>query len=300
MKPITLSQNLKNSLLKEFEEFLTKERMSDSKINFSRSIVDVIAKDTPKPIVQFTPEAWLKMYTLVQHTAIEIGWHGLVERNDNIFTIKDILLYPQKTTAVTATADDDKYPVWLMSQPDEIFNAIRFQGHSHVNMGVSPSGVDTGYYDDILQTLTKDDYYIFLIMNKRDEIFINIYDFAKNIIFEKGDITLSIMLENQSLIDWAAAEKEKFILNTLTPVATSPGTVISGYGSQGDYNHLSGNTEKKEKLKTPTKKESDDNRRTCFWQNDCHKVNCFGGAVCPDYTSAFSTVGLTSYGRCRY
>ena len=78
--------------------------------------------------------------------------------------------------------------MWLMSQPDEVFNKLRFHGHSHVNMGVSPSGVDTKYQDDILKNLN--DFYIFGIFNKREDNYLIIYDITNNIVYEDKDIIL--------------------------------------------------------------------------------------------------------------
>jgi hypothetical protein len=205
MKPIKLSNEQKLILLKDFQKFLDKERLSDGKISYSAKVDNVLGKNIPKPIVNFTAEAYLKMNYLIQECTSEIGWHGTVTRNKNIFTITDILVYPQKVTGATTSSIPvgDKYDAWLMELPDNIFNFLRFQGHSHVNMGTSPSGVDNNFYDAILQTLKDNDYYIFAIMNKRQEISIWIYDLATNLIFDEKDITLNILTPaGESLAMW--------------------------------------------------------------------------------------------------
>lgn len=224
MKPIKVSDELKQKLMTDFEKYLTAERMSNSSISYTTTITNMLnEKEIPKPTVQFTPEAWLKMKSLVESTNSEIGWHGTVIKHDNLYLITDILLYPQKVTTVTVSGDDDLYPKWLMELPDKIFNKLRFQGHSHVNMGTSPSGVDNQFYDSILQTLDEGDYYIFCIMNKKDDLNIWIYDFAQNIIFEKADITVEVRIEKtNNLKNWLKVNKKLFIQEPTPTVVYSP------------------------------------------------------------------------------
>ena len=191
-----ISDEQKQLLIKDFTEYITNERMSSNKINYTKTLTNIINKDVPKPVVQIMPEAYLKMLTLVDSLKTEVAWHGTVIRQENVFTILDILVYPQVVSSVTASSLPvaAEYDHWLMTQPDEIFNLIRFQGHSHVNMGTSPSGTDEQFYNAILQTLRKGDYYIFAIMNKRSDINIWIYDYKENMIYEKNDIAIDILL----------------------------------------------------------------------------------------------------------
>jgi hypothetical protein len=157
------------------------------------------------------------MNALVKGSSDEIAWHGVVEKNQSYYLIKEILVYPQTVTGATVVTDQNKYSMWLMEQPDEIFNNLRFQGHSHVNMGVSPSGVDQAWYDSILKQLTNQDYYIFLILNKRGDVTISLYDMPSNTIYDTDDINLSVLLEDETTLnDWyteqvTVVEKPKFI-----------------------------------------------------------------------------------------
>jgi hypothetical protein len=79
-----------------------------------------------------------------------------------------------------------------MSQSDEVFNNLRMQGHSHVNMSVTPSSTDLELYRDLLAQLDDTMFYIFMIYNKRGECTVKVYDLAKNILFEKDDCTITI------------------------------------------------------------------------------------------------------------
>ena len=122
-------------------------------INFQKNIGTVKRKAT----VYFTELAYRKFQALVDGFNNEVAWHGLAYRGEDEskdeYYITDILVYPQEVTGATVTTDQKKYQDWLMSQEDNIFNNVRMQGHSHVNMGVSPSGVDENLYESILTQL---------------------------------------------------------------------------------------------------------------------------------------------------
>ena len=229
MKPISVPDATKKALMIDFKKYLATLKTDSGKVNFTATITSKNAVE--KPIVYFSTTAYAKMQTLVQCASTEIGWHGTVERNKNVFIVKDIILYPQTITATTVTTDDTLYTNWLGAQPDEIFNLIRFQGHSHVHMVTTPSGVDLNYYNDILETLRKDDYYIFAILNKRNEITMQIYDFTQNTLFENADITLDVIADDGTLMkQWTTAQIDQYATKPTTPVTHV-------YSSAGrDYN----------------------------------------------------------------
>ena len=216
MKPISFNEEVQRKILEDFQKFLTTTRFGKNKINYSYTIENTIDKTIKKPELYFTADAYLKMITLVDSTMDEIGWHGVVERDGHRFKVTDILIYPQIVTDSNIRTDQEAYNTWLMSQPDEIFNNIRYQGHSHVNFNITPSdfgpGSDIHLYESILQTLRDTDYYIFMIINKRREVFVMIYDMAQNIVFEKDDITIHVILnDGQFLSDWHRTETEKHV-----------------------------------------------------------------------------------------
>ena len=91
--------------------------------------------------------------------------------------------------------------MWLMNHEDDVFNNIRMQGHSHVNMGVTPSGVDNSLYERILEQLDDEMFYIFLIYNKKGDKTFKIYDLAKNILFETGDVTVKVLDDDADSVD---------------------------------------------------------------------------------------------------
>lgn len=172
----------------------------------------------PKATLVIENTAWQKICALVDQCDKEVAWHGIVRKENNVYTITDVLVFPQEVTGATVTSDETEYSLWLMQQPDEVFNNIRFHGHSHVNMGVSPSGVDTHYQDNILKNLK--DFYIFAIFNKKGDNWVSIYDVEDNIAY--GDKDIELVLPNDEAESWAAQEiKAKVRIKTVTrPVAT--------------------------------------------------------------------------------
>ena len=174
----------------ELIETLRKMKMSCGKLSFTKDF----GKVERRADLIFTEKAWLKQEMLVREFDKEVAWHGIAYRGDDPekdeYYIEDIIVYPQEVSGATVTTDQEEYQNWLMSHEDEIFNNIRMQGHSHVNMSTSPSGVDETLYESILGQLEDSMFYIFLIWNKRDQRTIRIYDLKKNILFETSDIDI--------------------------------------------------------------------------------------------------------------
>lgn len=174
--------------------------------------------DMPKAKLIIETDAWHKMCALIDQCNKEVAWHGVVKKENNVYTITDVLVFPQEVTGATVTSDETAYSMWLMQQPDDVFNNIRFHGHSHVNMGTTPSGVDTQYQNDMLKNLK--DFYIFAIFNKRGQSWTAIYDVEANIAYDNKDIEL--ILPTTEAETWAAREiKEKVHERVVTkPAAT--------------------------------------------------------------------------------
>lgn len=199
-KIIKITPDCLAEIRKDFEETLSSAKLSDGKISFSKSFGN-IKRDAA---VFFTHEAWQKMQALINGFDKEVAWHGLAYRGEegkDEYYITDILVYPQEVTGATVNTDQEKYQMWLMNHEDDVFNNIRMQGHSHVNMGVTPSGVDNSLYERILEQLDDEMFYIFLIYNKKGDKTFKIYDLAKNILFETGDVTVKVMDDDADSVD---------------------------------------------------------------------------------------------------
>ena len=208
-KIIKLTPEYIDEVRRDFEESLKGIKLSDGKLSFTKTFGATQRKAT----VYYTEVAWQKMQTLIREFDKEIAWHGLAYRGEDPekdeYTITDILVYPQEVTGATVTTDQTEYQTWLFNHEDDVFNNIRMQGHSHVNMSTSPSGVDTSLYERILDQLDDTMFYIFLIYNKRGDKTYKIYDLAKNVLFETGDVEVKILGNGFDMNEFLADAKSK-------------------------------------------------------------------------------------------
>ena len=188
-KPIIITDDMKIKVCEEFAEMIAKLKMADGKISYTKAFKYIEASAT----LSISQLAYKKMVTLVTSFTDEVAWHGTVTRaSKSEFMVEDILVYPQEVTGSPVNTDLGKYTDWLYGLEDEDFNKIRFQAHSHVNMGVSPSGVDDAHRTEILGQLDDDMFYIFMIWNKRLETHTLIYDMANNVLYENDDVVVKI------------------------------------------------------------------------------------------------------------
>lgn len=259
-KYIKISPEHFDEIKRSFEEMLATGKFADGKVSFSRTIGTV--KRSAQ--IYFTEVAWLKMQTLIREFDKEVAWHGVAYRGEDEtkdeYIISDILVYPQEVTGVTVNTDQEKYQNWLMGQEDEVFNNIRMQGHSHVNMSTSPSATDTDHQEKILAQLDDTMFYIFLIYNKRGEKTVKIYDLAKNILFETADVTVSVIESELGMERFVRESKEMVKDKVYSNVNKSTGGYqkniygngyyddddyyYRGYGSESLYSNVYSNTKK--------------------------------------------------------
>ena len=177
-------------------------------------------RQSAEPQVFITSEAYIKMRTLVDKTSTELGWYGFVSKLpglDNVYVIEDIIVYPQKVTGATCEQDEDRMFEFEMSLTTEQVRARRFQAHSHVNMGVTPSGVDEAFYQDLLSQVR--DYYIIIVTNKRGDKHIRFYDMENNIVYT--ELELKILLDNGTDVDKWYQEEVDNNLSKPTPIVSN-------------------------------------------------------------------------------
>lgn len=227
MRPVKLRETELDQLAAEFREVLSRTKMFDGKISFTK---EYKYENAEKAQVVFTPLAYIKMFNLIDKFDSEVGWHCVVRRDserESRFIISDILVYPQYVTGTTVNTDQARYTTWLMCHDDEVFNAIRGHGHSHVRMGVTPSGVDTTHWEGILSQMGDDDFYVFQIWNKNGAHTIKVYDLKNNVLYEDGDVEVSIGdngIDMESFVSDARELVQKktytYTKPTTTPVQT--------------------------------------------------------------------------------
>ena len=259
-KMIKLTPECLAEIRKDFESSLQGAKIADGKISYTKTFGYINRKAT----VYFTEMAWLKMQTLIREFDKEVAWHGVAYRGEDEskdeYYITDILVYPQEVTGATVNTDQEKYEMWLMMHEDDVFNNIRMQGHSHVNMGTTPSGVDTTHQEKILAQLEDDMFYIFMIWNKRGEKTIKIYDLAKNILFDGTDVTVEVKDDGTGMSAFLA-EAKKMVQDKKPVISTTTNGYRGGYGGyyggySGNYGNTGNTGGKKEDKKTEEKKQS--------------------------------------------
>lgn len=171
-------------------------------------------------MLYFTPIAWIKMTALVSRFETEVQWHGLVRRiSENEFEITDIIVPPHEVSGATVTSEYKPYIEWMDGLDDDTFNAVRFHGHSHVNMAVTPSAVDTKYRLDLVTQLPKptgndDVFYIFLIINKKHEWSAEIYDLTNNALYGTDEIYMECYLDDGDIDSFIAEAKKVAVART--------------------------------------------------------------------------------------
>lgn len=255
-------EKIKVTALKDFKEYLA-ALVIDAKggIHFNKNYEIVVPKIENKIKFIITPKAYSKMLQYVLQSTIEIAWHGTIEHpKEEEYILTDVMLYPQTVTAATVTTDQEKYETWLNTLDDETFNKLRFQGHSHVNMATNPSGVDLNYYDDLTNALTRAEYYIFLIMNKAQNFYIEIRDLKNNILYEKEDIELVILDEDGNTLLQTIDKEITLNADKPKPIKNTKYNYLNSQFDEGTYKYYPGKFDNfyddlEEKFKARNKKE---------------------------------------------
>lgn len=230
---------MKDLLLEQLKEkFLNTEHYSTDTITVSLSLKDSIDNviknnNITEPQIFVLDTAWLKISKLVQECSGEVAWHGLVQQlPDNKYLIYDIVVFPQEVTAATANGVDGEYEMWVATLPDEIFDNMRCHMHSHVNMGVTPSGTDENYYTNLMTQVQ--DFYITMIINKSNNYHLRFYDKVHNIVWSELNFEVC-MADGTTYKNWYDSVKDN--IRTATPNISS---------SIWNYNTNSASSKKKE------------------------------------------------------
>lgn len=276
MRPIFLTDEIKDKLLADFATMLAKSKNFDGKFKIEQTLTYNKA-DHPKATLWFTPSAWAKMTALVDIFQKEIGWQGYVTRVENTtneWIITDIIVYKQIVTGAHVDTDVEEFGTWLSywtEKADEEGFSINFQGHSHVNMAVSPSGTDL--QDQATRMADqKKGFYIFTIQNKFRAANYWIYDFDNNIAYDTEDIDVEILCDNDLLSDFIADSKvnvsETVFVNKPVTVSKLPAAPAK-------------QPEKKEEKELESALEEDDDVDNPFDHRRYYRSSYFYGDVYP-------------------
>lgn len=188
-------------------------------------------KPAKKPRIVFSIKAMNTIKELVNLCSKEIAWNCTVTRRGNTYNVEDVIMFPQIVTATSVDVDETKYANWLASLPEEVFNKLRFHGHSHVNMAVTPSGIDTKYQADMLPNIK--DFYIYMIFNKRGDMYACIWDVEKKTFYDMDDIEIVYNTPERQRAETLIKEYVTFpsYKTCTTPYIANHPEVHGGYGT---------------------------------------------------------------------
>lgn len=300
-KPIYFTKQMKKEVMEEFAKQLESMNFTDGKIKYETSYYWPKEKDANGKEIEdivtvvFTKRAKEKQDLLIQEFSTEVGWHGIARRDEKdpkTFWIDDIVIFPQKVTGATVTPEQGAYDTWLMKLPDEQFNHCRYHGHSHVNMGTTPSGTDDAFQMGTLKKLRGDGlqpaeqakfmeqlgdtaFYIFMIWNKRGEVNVRVYDMMTNRYYSGSEVKI-VNEDAHTWADFLAEAKSCVTTHTISYqgyVSPYSGAQYSGYqglyaqaiGAQSKQGGYKGDVEDKDESHRQYPSEYEDPRYEGFW-----------------------------------
>jgi hypothetical protein len=149
---------------------------------------DAVTKVTAnfEPLILITRTAIEKMGYYVQHCDKEVGWLGTVEKYGVNYLIREVFLFKQEVHSATCEITPDglsDFATELLSKPNgvEVWNNIKLWGHSHVNMGISPSAQDNSQMNTFGE---HNDWFVRVIANKKGDMEFSLFDFKTNLRFD--------------------------------------------------------------------------------------------------------------------
>lgn len=133
-----------------------------------------------KPKIVLSVEAFNSQWHYVNKAGdVELGWMGTVYRSENIFKIEKVFLFKQiraPTAAIITTEGLSEVGIEILDSYEngmEMLNHLYYWGHSHVNMGTSPSPQDD-FQMEVFEDC-ENDFFIRGILNKKGRMEFTIY-----------------------------------------------------------------------------------------------------------------------------
>jgi hypothetical protein len=168
------------------------------------------------PKVVFDHKAYEWIRAIVDMHEDEVGFYAFVDqRANNIFFIRDVY-YPKHDMTNDATCEispdgqiDILVQLYKAGKEDDAIN-LKVWGHSHVNMGIKGSSQD--HNQAIKMVEENSSYVVRIIVNKRMDVGISIYDYSNNMIFD--DVCYEIDLTDLEAIGKSKIAKIKNIIDS--------------------------------------------------------------------------------------
>lgn len=139
-----------------------------------------------RPTVYIHQDALNKINVIIDNGGKdEVGWLATAQKIDTNYLIKEVFIPKQDVHATTTEINVDglgELMTELLEDKEhglDRYNDLRCWGHSHVNMGVTPSGQDESQMK--LFSDNKCDWFIRMIGNKKGELKVDIFDYKNGI-----------------------------------------------------------------------------------------------------------------------
>jgi len=173
---------------------------------------------TQMPTVYYTRDAWTKMWKIVELCPEEVGWLGTVDKIGGDYLITEVFLLEQEVSGVTTDIESDavaNLAVELESRGIDS-SKLRYWGHSHVNMGVSPSGTDENQTNEYIEHC---DFFIRGIYNKKMEAKVDVFDMNHKLVYQKVDHAVK---DERYDAEWLKALKDEIAAKVKKRVYAQP------------------------------------------------------------------------------
>lgn len=145
--------------------------------------LEMIQGRIPKVIMDL--EAYKKMLYMVKLSSKEIGWLGLVEKQqENVLKVKDVYLFRQQVGATTCEItpegiEEVVIDLLQLENGEELIENLKLWGHSHVNMATSPSAQDVKQLNSFEQN--GNEWFLGVIVNKSGDFNFTYIDYVTGI-----------------------------------------------------------------------------------------------------------------------
>lgn len=194
------------------------------------------------PRIRLTPRVYHDMLHIVDEAEKEIGWLGTVDVSEfggrTYYRLDEIYIVEQEVSHTETGLDEEgqaKLAEALLKEPNglELVNRLRFWGHSHVRMGVSPSGQDDAQMEHFRENGC--DWFVRAIANKNGKIKFDVFDFESGILFEDVPWAIEYEEEEDRRDYWKDQIKEKVTEKTYVYKSGKPWRGGKKSGSYGGY-----------------------------------------------------------------
>ena len=186
------------------------------------------------PRVFYAPGVWERIQYLVSKCTKEVGWLGLVEKINNDYLITEIFVPEQTVTGAETDISSTAMAALAMQllRENKDPSKLRYWGHSHVNMSVSPSTTDENQVAEYLETCN---YFIRGIYNKSNASKVDVYDRDRGVAYQ------CVAESNCYLTQEVIAELDKMIADNVKEQTYAQNTYMTTHTHTHEKKSTHGN-----------------------------------------------------------